>query len=348
MKQSYAAKRRERLRRAQEWRRNGIYALASILAHAALVLLLPSMASSKPIKSVLLVELAAKPSLELRQEQPTPVVAAEDSMLAPPVAASQAPAQTTPKPSTVKQSSPSAPATSAKPQGPKVPGAKPGVKAAPAKSAPGNNTSDVKLTPAKPVQPIAPKSEEKAPVENKPAEKPGPANPSPQPQGDPKAPPSAGNTPGTPPATAPPVKMPNEGPPAAPPTNNPGSGTKPAPPAGPPGPEAAAPAPPPGPSKEELSLLSGYGDAARKRIKSQARNPEAGGGGTVKFEFTVAKSGRLVDVKLVESSGYKLLDNDALEATEVAFNESHEIIPFPKGVSVGQWTFFMALKYPLW
>jgi periplasmic protein TonB len=348
MKQNYAAKRREHLRRVAELRRNTAFAVISLLAHAILLVLLPSMAAPRPVVQTLFVELKAQPRAVLEVPPPVPVIPAADDTLVPPSATSPNQAQTTPAPKPVKQSSPSAPAVAAKPQAPKAPNAKPGVKAAPAQSAPGNNAADVKLTPAQPAKPVAPKSEEKAPVESKPAEKQGAPNPAPQPKGDPKAEPSAGDKPAAAPASAPPVKMPKDGPPAAPPSKNPGAGDKPAEPSGPQGPDTAAPSAPPGPSKQELSLLSAYGDVARKRIKSQARNPEAGGGGTVKLEFTVAKSGRLVDVKLVESSGYKLLDNDALEATEVAFNEKHEIIPFPKDVKVEQWTFFMALKYPLW
>ena len=347
MKRSYAAKRRESMRRAQEWRRNGLFALISLTAHAVLVFLLPAMASPAPLKTVLMVELAATPKPVVKQVEPTPVETADDTALTPLAAASETPAQTTRKPEPAKQSAPNAAKPATTPQAPKAE-AQPSPKPAPAQSAPGTQTSDVKLVPAQPVQPVAPKSEVQTPVESKPAEQPGKPNSQPQPKAEPQAPPSSGDKPAAPPATAPPVNMPKDGPPAAPPSNNPGTGTEPAKPTGPEGPESAAPSPPPGPSKEELNLLSGYGDAARKRIKSQARNPEASGGGTVKFEFTVERSGRLKDVKLVETSGYKLLDDDALEATTAAFNERHEIIPFPKGINVDQWTFFMALKYPLW
>lgn len=346
MKQNYAAKRRAYMRRNAEIRRNSLFALVSLVLHAALLLVLPGMAVSRPPVETLFVELNI-PQQAVRQAKPTPVAVVEDDALMPPTAASTTPAQTTPEPKPVAQSAPAAKASAEQPQAPKVQ-AKPGATAAPAKSAPGNSASDVKLTPKQPEQPVAPKSEEKTPVENKPADTQGKANPTPQPEADPEAQPSAGKDSGAAPATAPPVNMPKDGPPAAPPSDNPGTGTKPAEPTGPQGPETAAPSPPPGPSKEELALLGAYGDAARKRIKGQARNPEAGGGGTVKFEFTVARSGRLVDVKLVESSGYKLLDDDALEAVTVSFNEKHEIIPFPKEVTVSQWTFFMALKYPLW
>ncbi len=347
MKRNYAAKRRERLRRSQEWRRNGLFALISLIAHAVLVLLLPAMAAPAPVKTVLLVELEARPVPVIQHTLPTPVLPAADTAPALP-AAGATPAHTTPKPQPAKQSAPAAAKPAQQPQAPQAQTAKPSTKPAPAQSAPSTPTADVKITPAQPAQPVAPKSEQKTPVENKPAEQQGKPNPQPEPKAEPKAAPSSGDKPAEKPASAPPVNMPKNGPPAAPPAKDPGPGTQPAPPTGPPGPESAAPAPPPGPSKEELGLLSVYGDAARKRVKSQARNPDAGGGGTVKFEFTVAKNGRLVDVKLVESSGYKLLDNDALEACEVSFNESHEIIPFPKGVNVEQWTFFMALKYPLW
>jgi protein TonB len=106
--------------------------------------------------------------------------------------------------------------------------------------------------------------------------------------------------------------------------------------------------PPPGPSAAELRLLGEYGDAARLRIRSQARNPEQGGEGTVTFEFEVARDGHLIDVRVVRSSGYANLDNDALEATRAAFNERAEKVPFPRDVTVASWTFVMSLKYPLY
>lgn len=105
---------------------------------------------------------------------------------------------------------------------------------------------------------------------------------------------------------------------------------------------------PPGPSAAELQLLGEYGDAARLRIRSQARNPEQGGEGTVTFEFEVARDGHLIDVRVLRSSGYANLDNDALEATRAAFNERAEKKPFPRDVTVASWTFVMSLKYPLY
>jgi TonB family protein len=95
-------------------------------------------------------------------------------------------------------------------------------------------------------------------------------------------------------------------------------------------------------------LLKAWGDKARKRIRSQARNSEEGARGTVRFEFDVSRRGRLLDVRLTTSSGYNNLDNDALEATRAAFNEAWEIVPFPDDVSVGKWTFPMDLTYPLY
>jgi len=105
---------------------------------------------------------------------------------------------------------------------------------------------------------------------------------------------------------------------------------------------------PPGPSAAELQLLGEYGDAARLRIRSQARNPEQGGEGTVTFEFEVARHGHLIDVRVIRTSGYANLDNDALEATRAAFNERAEKKPFPRDVTVASWTFVMSLKYPLY
>jgi TonB family protein len=114
------------------------------------------------------------------------------------------------------------------------------------------------------------------------------------------------------------------------------------------GEDAEGEGPPPGPSAAELRLLGEYGDAARLRIRSQARNPEQGGEGTVTFEFDVARDGHLIDVRVVRSSGYANLDNDALEATRAAFNERAEKVPFPRDVTVASWTFVMSLKYPLY
>ena len=107
-------------------------------------------------------------------------------------------------------------------------------------------------------------------------------------------------------------------------------------------------APPAGPSQRELELLRDYGDKARKRIKSQARNSEAGARGTVRIGFTVSKKGRLLDVTVVKTSGFNNLDNDSMEACRAAFNDAWEIIPFPKDVQVDKWGFQMDLAYPLY
>jgi TonB family protein len=114
------------------------------------------------------------------------------------------------------------------------------------------------------------------------------------------------------------------------------------------GPVVGVPAEPPGPSQRELDLLADYGNAALKRIKGQARNPESGGEGTVVFEFEVARDGSLVEVSLVDDSGHELLGNDVLEAARAAFNEAHEKIPFPREVKVKRWTFRKSIKYPLY
>jgi len=113
-------------------------------------------------------------------------------------------------------------------------------------------------------------------------------------------------------------------------------------------PNLGPPSPPPGPSEHELSLLGDYGATAAKRIRSQARNSEQGARGTVKIAFDVSNKGRLLDVRVVDSSGHNNLDNDALEATRAAFNEKHEMIPFPADVTVKQWTFTTSIKYPLY
>jgi TonB family protein len=111
---------------------------------------------------------------------------------------------------------------------------------------------------------------------------------------------------------------------------------------------ATGPPSPPGPSEYELRLLGQYGDAARQRIRSQARNPEHGAEGAVKLEFEVARDGHLIDTWVYESSGHILLDNDALEATRAAFNDAREKVPFPSDVKVDRWVFQLALEYPLY
>jgi len=113
-------------------------------------------------------------------------------------------------------------------------------------------------------------------------------------------------------------------------------------------PEEGPPAPPPGPSEHELNLLGDYGDGARLRIRAQARNTEDNAEGTVTFEFEVARDGHLVEVKVLRTSGYSSIDNDAIEATRAAFNERAEKIPFPRDLTVASWKFVMSLKYPLW
>lgn len=139
-------------------------------------------------------------------------------------------------------------------------------------------------------------------------------------------------------------------------SGEPGPGGKPGPPGAPdsgpamPGgtPQTQPPPEPAGPSQAELDLLDTYGAAALKRIKSQARNSEQGVRGTVVFEFEVSRKGYLLDVRIVKSSGHNNLDSDVLEAARAAFNEKHEIIPFPRDVTIDKWAFRKSIKYPLY
>jgi len=128
------------------------------------------------------------------------------------------------------------------------------------------------------------------------------------------------------------------------PGGGPSTGPNPGPPGG-----SGGPGVPLGPSEAELKILEDYGDRCRKKIKELARNPELaseqGHKGSVKFKFTVSAKGRLLDVTVVDSSGFGELDNECEEATEVA---AQYFGRFPKGVSVDKWTFNMTMKFPLY
>jgi TonB family protein len=110
---------------------------------------------------------------------------------------------------------------------------------------------------------------------------------------------------------------------------------------------AGAPGPPPGPSGYELDLLKDYGDNARRRIRMLARTPERAREqklkGKVKFQFEVSKTGKLLSVKVLDSSGHPVLDEECLEATKVAAPFGR----FPRDVKVESWKFEMTLEFPL-
>ena len=111
--------------------------------------------------------------------------------------------------------------------------------------------------------------------------------------------------------------------------------------------EVGPPGPPPGPSGYELDLLGEYGDNARRRIRMLARTPERAReqklSGKVKFQFEVAKTGKLLSVKVLDSSGHPVLDEECLEATKVAAPFGR----FPRDVTVAKWKFEMTLEFPL-
>lgn len=83
-----------------------------------------------------------------------------------------------------------------------------------------------------------------------------------------------------------------------------------------------------GPGKDPINLNSrdprymGYNDRLQQRIYREWTYPEdaqrVGINGELVLEFTVSRTGTLTDIHLVDSSGFPILDNEALRAVKAA------------------------------
>jgi protein TonB len=324
---------REARQRAAQRRRDLALAAGAVLFHAVLLLLLPGFSAAVHAPPVLYVELAqAQPSgaQGVTAIAPLPAPIPQGPSLG---GASAKAAQAGAQRPAAHPSKPGAPAKVTQPAKPR-PGAERGGQSAPQVVLPGPSVPE-QIRPEKPIQ----NTPEQKPDKVAPPAPAQPAKPADQP-GSPGA--NGSSTGGEPGGNAGGAGDASGG------KTEPGApGT--AGQAGPPAaPDAGPPAPPPGPSAHELSLLGDYGNKALRRIKSQARNSEEGARGTVVFEFAVDRKGRLLDVRVVESSGHNNLDNDVLEAARAAFNERYEIIPFPADVSLDKWVFKKSITYPLY
>lgn len=340
MKQATVLRRRRAERLARARRRDAWLAAGSLFVHILVILLLPGLAINLTPHQELLIELvrpAAAGGSGHGQTKPAPAPAAAAAAAQP---ETEAPAERTP---TSAQPKPVTPTEAAKPleQVKATPAAQP----APASNPVTNEATAISSAPVT-------VNESPQKVEDQPATPPA-AEVIDEPVSQPSAPAEAAETQAAKPE---PAAQPAGG--ATTETPAPEDGPANTAPAGETGDENSAEAgdggedegdgPPPGPSAAELRLLGDYGDAARLRIRSQARNPEQGGSGIVTFEFEVAKDGHLIDVRIIRTSGYANLDNDALEATRAAFNERDEKVPFPSDVTVSSWIFVMSMKYPLY
>jgi periplasmic protein TonB len=81
---------------------------------------------------------------------------------------------------------------------------------------------------------------------------------------------------------------------------------------------AAPPPPPPGVDKATWAAIVDYGRQIAAHTTSFRKYPRMGqvpfGEGTVILKLVIARDGRLIDIKVVQSSGYSLIDGAELGA----------------------------------
>lgn len=366
-------------RLADERRRNSLLALAAVLAHAVLLLLLPGFA--RPVDRPLPLLVTLSPA-EVPVEEPVPVQATADGTQQQATAPVQSPVVTendprdkpvparpavgrpspTPRPaaaspSTAKNNrqSPSQ-AQGATPQKPKGEAASPKAQDATDVQAP--NPAAVEAVDKPEI--VKQEASKPAPSKvdgtaNKPSQQQSPSNSTPG-----KARPSAGSGSGDSAAGSgvDSKPSPNKG------TPNPGPAQKQAQPGGQGGSTSARPdktdggsgpatapaegpaAAPPGPSKGQLDLMSAWEAAQRKKIRMLARTPEYAleqkHKGKVTFAVTCDSRGKLLGVSIVRTGGHGELDQECKEATRTARFDK-----FPAGVPFSKWTFDMTLQFPI-
>lgn len=93
-----------------------------------------------------------------------------------------------------------------------------------------------------------------------------------------------------------------------------------------------------GNNAREVSLLRQWGGAIRSRIERQKRR--ASGVGKVRLRVAVFRSGKLASVRVITSSGLKILDDAAVAAAKRA-----RLPKAPSGVSQGPHAFNLPLRY---
>lgn len=109
--------------------------------------------------------------------------------------------------------------------------------------------------------------------------------------------------------------------------------------------EVTPPPPPPGPTQSELDAAkNAYGNSLRNAMIQHKKYPtiakRRGWQGDVVLEFTIDGSGNILSKKIIESSSYDALDNQAMSMAEKA-------APFPKppATLAGQ-TFVVKVRIP--
>ncbi|TQV61930.1 MAG: energy transducer TonB, partial [Halothiobacillaceae bacterium] len=128
----------------------------------------------------------------------------------------------------------------------------------------------------------------------------------------------------------------------------------PLPPAEPPMPpaETTAPAAPPPPPRSVMpavdpGLEAAYRDRVRQAVDAHKVYPRLarrmGEEGRVVLAFALEADGRLIGVRVLESSGSELLDEAALEAVR----EAAPFPPFPDGITRTRWEFTLPLAFAL-
>ena len=154
-----------------------------------------------------------------------------------------------------------------------------------------------------------------------------PAMPSSPPPPPPPPPPQEKKEPPPPPPPPPPVEKPKE---------------EVAPPPPPP------PPPPPAPKKQiDPKEIAEFQKMIYKKINTNKEYPYqaklSGMEGTVKVSFVVKRDGTVSDVKVVNSSGYKLLDDSAVDTVKKA----EPYLPFPQSVEANALRVSVEIVYKL-
>lgn len=118
-------------------------------------------------------------------------------------------------------------------------------------------------------------------------------------------------------------------------------------PAEPPKTEEPPPAPPQTP-RSNPAAESGYQARARAEIEKQKRYPEEaqqlGMSGSVLVSYTIARDGRLLHAEIAQSSGFKLLDQAALQAVQ---RSRFEAMPADAWSTAGEQRFRTRITFTL-
>ena len=108
------------------------------------------------------------------------------------------------------------------------------------------------------------------------------------------------------------------------------------------------PAPQPQPARSNPAAESGYQARARAEIDKQKRYPEEaqqlGMSGVVVVSYSIARDGHLLHAEIAQSSGFKLLDQAALQAVQ---HTRFEAMPADAWISTKEQSFRTRIAFTL-